>query len=288
MENKFTIHFLFFLCALLTAVSCDSQQQKFASPPGYNFSKPRVYKMPDPLREISGIAFNKGRNDTIYAEQDEEGKVFHFKLGDPRIQITRFWKKGDFEDISICNDFVIMLRSDGVLFTFPLSETAKPDAGLVKTIEGLLPAGEYEGLASTASDGKVFVLCKHCKNEKTSKQGFGYIFQLNAAGNLIPCGNFEYNVKEIEALAGIKKINFHPSALTLNPLTREWYILSAVNMMLVITNETWKVKAVYLLNPSLFTQPEGITFDGQQNLYISNERNQSTTATILAFAYQGK
>ena len=244
--------------------------------------------MLDPLREISGITFNRGRNDTMYAEQDEEGKVFHFKLGDNRIQATRFWKKGDFEDISICNDFVIMLRSDGVLFTFPLSETTKPDAGLVKSFEGLLPAGEYEGLASTAGDGKVFVLCKHCENEKTSREGFGYIFQLNAAGNLIPSGNFEYHVREIEALAGIKKIHFHPSALTMNPLTHEWYILSAVNRILVITNETWKVKAVYPLNPSIFPQPEGITFDGQQNLYISNERNQSATATILAFAYQEK
>ena len=42
--------------------------------------------------------------------------------------------------------------------------------------------------------------------------------------------------------------------------------------MLVMADENWKVKSVYPLNPSLFVQPEGIAFDRQQNLYISNER----------------
>jgi uncharacterized protein YjiK len=34
--------------------------------------------------------------------------------------------------------------------------------------------------------------------------------------------------------------------------------------------------------------PEGIAFDNQQNLYISNERNLTPAATILVFAYQNK
>ena len=174
------------------------------------------------------------------------------------------------------------------MFTFPVSEIGKAEAEQVKIFEGLLPAGEYEGLASIDSTDKVYVLCKHCENEKTSKLGSGYIFQLNPAGNLIPCGNFEINVKDIEALAGIKKINFHPSALAQNPKTREWFLLSAVNRLLVVTNENWEVKAVYQLNPSLFAQPEGIAFDRQLNLYISNERSQAPAATIIVFEFRKK
>ncbi len=72
-------------------------------------------------------------------------------------------------------------------------------------------------------------------------------------------------------LADAHKIVFHPSALAQNPLTREWFVLSSVNKLLVITDENWKVKSVYPLDPSVFNQPEGIAFDQQQNLYISNE-----------------
>ena len=55
--------------------------------------------------------------------------------------------------------------------------------------------------------------------------------------------------------------------------------------MLVVADPNWKVKSVYPLNPSLFVQPEGIAFDRQQNLYISNERGLSSAATILLFTY---
>jgi uncharacterized protein YjiK len=284
MENYNRFHIILTVCTLLSVASCESQK-RYASPPGYDLNKPVSYIMPMVLNEISGIAFNKGLHDTLYAEQDEEGKVFHFKLGDDRLQTTRFGKKGDFEDIAICRDYVIMLRSDGVLFSFPFSETHNSKAEHVKQFKGLLPAGEYEGLASIDSSGEIFVLCKHCSNEKTSKLGGGTIFKLTASGDLVNSANFELNIKEIEMITGIRKINFHPSALCKNPRTDEWYVLSSVNKMLVITDKNWKVKAVYPLNPSVFPQPEGMAFDQQQNLYISNEKNLKPSANVLAFAF---
>ncbi len=41
--------------------------------------------------------------------------------------------------------------------------------------------------------------------------------------------------------------------------------------MLVVTDTAWNIKQVYTLDPALFNQPEGITFDIDNNLYISNE-----------------
>ena len=288
MENKAIVRWLFFGCAFLMAISCESQKQRFASPPGYDFGKPKRYAMPVELREISGIAFNRGNNDTLYAEEDENGKVFHFRLGDKNVRTTRFGKKGDFEDITICNRYVIMLRSDGTLFTFPLSETGQQEAGHVKVFEGLLTGGEYEGLASDDKTGKIFVLCKHCSDEKTRKFGGGSILQLDDSGKLVSSGKFEINVREIDELAGTRKLNFHPSALARHPGTGEWWILSATNSLLVITDESWKVKSVYPLDPSLFNQPEGLAFDNLQNVYISNERGERSSATILVFTSQHK
>jgi uncharacterized protein YjiK len=106
--------------------------------------------------------------------------------------------------------------------------------------------------------------------------------------SIVASGNFAVNVKEIEVLAKADKISFHPSAFAKNPATAEWYILSSVNKMLVVTDENWKPQAVYRLTPSIFNQPEGIAFDKDNNLYISNEGGDSGSGTILKFIYRKK
>jgi hypothetical protein len=276
---------IFLAIVLLTVVSCDSQKI-FRSPPGYDLGKPEKFNMPESLHEISGIAFDQGRGDTIYAEQDEEGKLFHFRPGDKKMIVSRFGKPGDFEDVTICNGYVIMLRSDGVLFTFPLSEAILDRVSGVMEWKNMLPPGEFEGLCSNDSASRVYVLCKHCSDDRTSKRVSGYVFILKN-GKLSPDGGFGINVKDIEAGTGAAKINFHPSAFTQNPVTKEYYILSSVNKLLVITDAAWNVREVYPLNPSIFPQPEGIAFDRNRTLYISNERNTAAHGTILKFAYHG-
>lgn len=277
---------LLFLFLCVTA--CDGQRIVYRSPSGYDFSKPVKFNMPESLHEISGIAFDKTNNDTIYAEQDEEGKLFHFKLGDKKMIVSKFGKPGDFEDVTICNGVVIMLRSDGTLYDFPLSQANNAKVEKVQEWKGLLPAGEFEGMASIDSGSQVFVLCKHCGDEKASKKTGVYFFTLDEEGKLIPQGNAEIRVKEIESLLGVDKMHFHPSALTFNPFTREWYILSSVNGLLVITDNHWQVKDVFPLDHALFPQPEGIAMDSRRNLYISNERNTRDYGTILKFMYQKK
>jgi uncharacterized protein YjiK len=270
---------------LVSCMGCDGQKGSNKNPAGYDLGKPEKFDMPDVLHEISGIAFNKGNSDSIYAEQDEEGKLFHFKLGDKKMIVSKFDGHGDYEDVTICNGNVIMLRSDGVLFIFPLSEANNNKARFVKEWDNILPAGEYEGLSSNDATGQLFVLCKHCQNDQTSKRTSGYIFNLSNDAKLTPGGNFEVNVKEIERIYGKEKIRFHPSALAENNFTKEWYILSSVNKLLVIADIEWKIKEVYHLDPLLFPQPEGIAFDKDRNLYISNERDGAAYGTILKFVY---
>lgn len=81
-------------------------------------------------------------------------------------------------------------------------------------------------------------------------------------------------------------MQFRPSALAKNPKTNEWYILSSTNKLLVVADANWKVKTVYPLDLSLFLQPEGIAFDNQNNLYISNEGDKTSKGTVLKFNYK--
>ncbi|WP_094572978.1 SdiA-regulated domain-containing protein [Mucilaginibacter xinganensis] len=261
-------------------VSCVGQQEA-RSPKGYDFSNPVKYDMPDDLTEISGIAFNKGNPDTLFVEQDEDGKLFYFKPGSKDVPAIKFGKSGDYEDLAIISNQVVMLRSDGVLFTFPLDvKNAKP---AVKELDSLLPKGEYEGLFADDASQLIYALCKRCAMEKSSKTNTIFSFKLSADGALQSDGKFIIDVKKIEELTGTKKITFHPSALSKNRQTGEWYILSSVNKLLVVADPNWVVKAVYTLNPRTFHQPEGMTFDNSNNLYISNEGDKVQPGNVLKF-----
>jgi uncharacterized protein YjiK len=263
-----------------------AQKSSYRSPAGFNLNKPVKYDVPGVLREISGIAFSKGNSDMIYAEDDEEGKVYYFKPGDKTVKSTQFKEKGDFEDIAVCGPQIVMLQSKGVLFTIPITEIGKTETGSARKWEGLLPDGEYEGMYADENSGRLYVLCKHCSIDKTSKQCSGFIFDVAGDGGVKSAGNFKINVKHIEDMMHEDKINFHPSALAQSPLNHDWYILSSVNKLLVVADEKWKIRDVYPLDPDIFPQPEGMAFDSGNNLYISNEGHPPVSGNILKFSYQ--
>ena len=286
MKNLNILYRLFFAgMIILSGYSCNGQQ-RYASPQGYDLNNPVKYLMSDGLTEVSGIAFYKGKPDKFYAEQDEEGRVYYFAPGDIKPNYTKFDKKGDYEDIAIALEQVVVLRSDGALFVFPFNQVGKPEAAGVKKWDNLLPPGEYEGMYADEKAGLLYVLCKHCSGEKTSENGGGFIFKLSPNGTLKPTGEFGIDVRQIETLLDKKKVQFHPSALAKNVKTNEWYILSSVNKLLAVADANWNVKATYPLNASKFLQPEGIAFDNQNNLYISNEGDKITKGTILKFTYK--
>lgn len=286
MKNTFKpIYLSILLLACLFCIRCTGQQKKSSpSPVGYDLNKPVKYNMPDVLTEISGTTFNQGDPNILYAEQDEEGVLFALKPGSQDSKQTRFGGSGDYEDIALINGLVIMLRSDGTFFTFQLAG-AKGATVISKKQKDLLPQGEYEGLYGDR-DGSVYALCKHCSIEKTSKTTTVFTLKAAADGTLTNAGQNTIDVKKIEQLTRTKKIPFHPSALAKNLKTGEWYILSSVNKLLVVADPNWNVKAVYPLNPAIFGQPEGMAFDRDNNLYISNEGDKLRPGNVLKFLFK--
>lgn len=250
----------------------------------YELNNPETFQMPTSLNEVSGICFLPGSGDSIYSIQDEKGKVFHFKPGNPVLQVSTFRDKGDYEDIAICKQTIFILRSDGSLFSFPFSERNNPIVTSVKNWNALLPKGEYEGMFADESSGKLYILCKDCKKAKQSL-AVGFIFSISKDIDLIQSGEFALSSKDFEDNAASKLNHFRPSAFALNYGSNEWYILSSVNKMLIVADKEMKVRHVYLLDSSVFQQPEGIAFDSSHNLYISNEATANHKANILKFNY---
>ena len=237
--------------------------------------------MPETLLEVSGITFNPANDDTIYAIQDEQGRVFRLAWDVKRQYNAKFGKQSDYEDVTIVNQKIIVLKSNGTFFHFPLADAIYDEVDNVQEVKGLLPEGEFEGMYGDAATGKLYVICKNCKEDDKKTQVSGYIFQ--AGDSIYPQGNFKIDVEEIKNITGKVKRGFRPSGLAKNPVTGEWFIISAVNKLLVVADENWKIKETCFLNSNIFNQPEGITFDKKGNLYISNEGDDLSQGNILKF-----
>jgi len=247
----------------------------------YDLANPVKHNMPQNLFEISGIVFHKGDPSRVFAIQDEDGDLFYLGLEDKESKFTKFGGKGDYEDLAIINDQIIVLKSNGELHTFPISEINKPEVANVVKTKDLVPKAEYEGLAADEKAGMVYVLTKEVKKgKKDETEIFAFKFD---GGKFTPSGTFALSFKEIADLAGESKMKFRPSALAKNPSTGEWYVLSSMNKLLVVTDADFKSKGTYPLKGGAFNQPEGIAFDRDNNLYISNEGGTLAAGNILMF-----
>jgi hypothetical protein len=294
MRKRIAIRvFCIFCIALFTSFTgCREPVQQSVSPPGYDLAVPKKFVMNDVLHEISGIVFLRGNPDTTYAIEDEDGKLFYFHLGDGKYPYWKFGKRGDYEDVAILGDkeFVV-LRSDGSLFVFPIDRarmekdsegSKKSEQELTRVYENILPAGEYEGLY--ADGDRLIALCKNCADDDQREEVSGYVVQYNAGHALAVTNHFLVAVNPAKLTSEHKKVRFHPSALARHPVTKEWYILSAVNKVLLVLDDQWKLKKTYPLDPGLFKQPEGLAFDRKGNMYISNE-GAGGNANVLLFTY---
>ena len=274
---------------VFTGMSCGQVQRnaamKYTSPVGYELNKPEVFKMDNALEEISGITFLHGNPDTIFAQQDEKGRLFFFALGDKKPKHTRFGKDGDYEDIAMLGDEVVMLRSDGSLYRFPVGERHSKQVEST-TWHKPFPKGEYESLATRTDDNLLYILCKECEVDRKKPTTTGYGFRLKKGGEVQEEQRFTISHSQIEQHASLKGKSFRPSAMAWNPYTDEWYVISSINKLLVVLDSAWQVKEAHRLDPKLYRQPEGLAFDNNRTLYIASERgNTGDRGTIYKFSF---
>ncbi|WP_104384827.1 hypothetical protein [Sphingobacterium sp. HMA12] len=261
-----------------TNAIADNQQQQSIP---YKLSAGEKINLPNELLEISGIAFLEGQDEEIYAIQDEQGLLFKYHLPSQKLSFNPFGKDGDYEDIGISKTHFFILKSNGAVYSFPITE--KDNIQAIAEQKDILPKGEYEGLFVDKASNLAYVLCKECRVDKKQSQTTGYIFSIDRDGKFSPKGEFAIQIDELKKFDPKIKKTFKPSALAKKNDSNEWYILSSIDKVLVVTDENFHVKSITSLDPKLFPQPEGINFDSKFNLYISSEAGNQDKGIIYKF-----
>lgn len=272
-----------FIPVLIAAfVSCN-RKINFASPSGYDLNNPVTIYLQSELTEISGIIYYP-KDTGVFAISDATGSLYKFFPGrDIPIEKWKFGNNHDYEDLQRIDSTFYILSSSGDIMSVKFSKQSPMQVNEFKIQDK--EKNEFESLYFDSALHKLILVCKDCKEDKkntVSTRAF------DITSNTFTDGPYKIDVKSIYKLMNVKDMKFKPSAVAINPLTNELFILSSVNKMLVIADRNGNVKQAYALRRSIYKQPEGIAFTPSGNLLISNESAKEGSANILIIKYKNR
>lgn len=257
----------------------------------YSFSKPdAVFKLPKALEEISGLTVLDDRH--LGAIQDEDGKLYGIEFSTGKVTGDHNFKEdNDYEGVEKVGDVVWVLRSNGTLYK--LADWREPKSDAKKYATPLKSSCDAEGLGYDAANDRLLIACKEFAGEGLNGMRAIYAFDLENKVlledpvYLIDATRFR---QDSELERGLRSIvdqvmdldGFKPSGIAIHPQTGHCYVISSVQKVVVVLNADGTIIHAWGLPPSLFSQPEGITFLPNGDLFISNE-GRGGTPTLLRF-----
>jgi len=269
------------LCLVAGFPGCKPHIRILQSPPHYNFAEPTTYKLDLKLKEISGLAWDKDGHRFV-THNDEKGKLFFLDkdIAGPILGEVDFGDKGDYEDVAIADSTIYILRSDGVLTKFINDSNGKAHGIEYKL--GLSGSKDFETMYYDDTRKSLIIICKNCGiDDKKTISAFAFHTD-SARFDEDPV--YVINAEEIKKMAPVKSSKFQPSAAAIHPVLKKLFIISSASNELVIADLDGNPESVYHLSKKLFPQPEGISFKGSGDMYISNEAVTSKS-TIIKFKY---
>ena len=273
----------------------------------YNLEEPnQTFELPKILKEISGLSFDK-EFQKLYAVQDENGIIFIIDkhTGEVENEIE-FHKDGDYEGIEVVGDVVYVVKSTGTVYE--VKNLGKEDQKMEKYNLFLTKENNVEGLCLDPSINQLLMACKGIPATGESfevirfkKVVYGFdlaeknidsipVYDVNLEG-IQKCLHQSSTIKDSEKLhkhfiSEDEDLNFNPSGIAIHPLTKNIYILSSAGKTLVVLNPKGEVVYIERLDKKIHKQPEGIAFDQDGTLYISNEGGKEKPAKLYRFDFK--
>lgn len=265
----------------------------------YNFSKPdSYYILPDTLHEISGLTdIDDGR---IGCVQDEKGMVFVYNLYQSRIESRHtFYLDGDYEGITLVKDDMYVLRSNGTLFCIRnfFGDTQKVDS-FQTNIQNI----NNEGLCYHAKRKTLLIASKSRINRQPEQKDKRYIYEFDIKTNktmdepflVLDVNDIEVEMSKRNISLGErqkktgesidKRLKFMPSSIAVHPVNGYYYIISAVDFLMIAVDDKGEIKDMVKFDEALFPKPEGLTFFTNGDMFISNE-GKDKKPNLLRFNY---
>ncbi|MBL0126436.1 MAG: SdiA-regulated domain-containing protein [Flavobacteriales bacterium] len=229
-------------------------------------------ELPKELREVSGLAW--WDKDHIAMVQDEQGDLFVYDISRKKmIHDKDFGKRGDHEGVASDGEQLYIVRSDGRIY-----RTQGVSGKDVEHWDTPLKAqNDVEGICWDPVRQRLLLACKADPGAGLDPKNQRAVYAFDpASGEMDDAPVLVLALDSIApALArrGQRSVGFHfaPSAIAIHPGTGQVWVLSAKDPMIVVVDATARVIDATHLDPLLFPQPEGLTFDPDGSLYISSE-----------------
>jgi uncharacterized protein YjiK len=253
----------------------------------FNLGKPdKLYKLDRELNEISGLTWQPQIN-RLLAVSDDNSHVFALEMNGNIDFCFDLSEINDFEAITTSSDRIIVMSSTGLLYDISFDWKEREIKSIIKYRSGLTTLQEPEGMCLSRSKNSLLIALKG-KPGKNLYSVFGkaiYSLPVERFGKKAK-KSFVFKIDDLmHSYPETKKKHreFAFSGCDIDPLTKDLYVISAVNEWLfVFDSDKGQLKHAERLSIEEFKQPEGICFDDDGDLYIASE-GKSEKAILAVF-----
>lgn len=277
---------------IVLSYGCGASQGSEVNPGFFKSDYEHPYLMNSPdhtmnldrqLIEISGLTYS-AMSHNLLAVNDEKALIF--KL-DPMtghiLDKIDFGKADDYEGIANKDNLIYVVESNGNVKVVNENTGAK-----VTEYDDILSRDQdVEGIVYDVSRDRILLAAKGDSRIDDNVKEEKALYAMNPSNGKIHeqpaiLINIKDEVKKMETryinsnvlvnLSVASRLRkFAPSGIAIHPNTGHIYIVSAQGRTLSVLDPQGTLLAVIFLNNSLHRQPEGIAFDKEGNLYVSNE-----------------
>jgi uncharacterized protein YjiK len=236
-----------------------------------------MWLMPPELREISGLAITA--RGTVLTHDDNVGRVYEI---DPKTGILlkgfslKDGVRGDFEAITIAGPDIYLLESKGKIFKFKEGTDAEQVPYTVYDT-GLKRQCEFESMAFEADSSRLLLACKKFLTKPAPHELLIYRIPL-PLGDRSAMTTLRIPIQDV--IGSNKWKNFHPSDINIDPITKNYVIISSNQKALAVITPGGEVVRSGPL-PGDHRQPEGVAVTQDSLLMVSDESNVKPAALTL-------